>query len=404
MQNIYDLTLNELEEYFVSIDEKPFRASQVYEGLYKKRFNNFEKMTNISKELREKLSKEFSLYKIKILIKQTGDNVNKYLFELEDGNKIESVLMFHNYGISICISSQVGCNMACAFCESGRLKKVRNLLAYEMVEQLLLIEEDINKRITHVVIMGIGEPFDNYENVMKFIKIINSNKGINIGSRHITVSTCGLIPEIRRFAKEDGQVNLAISLHAPNNEIRNKLMKINKVYRVEDLIEEVKDYIKKTNRRVTFEYILLEGINDSEKEARELVDLLKGINCYVNLIPYNETDNIGFKRTKEWKILKFYNIKPEELHYEKEKFAVTCGIFGMEKIMDSISSGESPAKSVSKFVHGIAYNAWNFCKKPEKIYLSGGFCENKCLVDSLNNYCEVVPLGRFVLCEGLIKE
>ncbi len=308
MQNIYDLTLNELEEYFVSIDEKPFRASQVYEGLYKKRFNNFEKMTNISKELREKLSKEFSLYKIKILIKQTGDNVNKYLFELEDGNKIESVLMFHNYGISICISSQVGCNMACAFCESGRLKKVRNLLAYEMVEQLLLIEEDINKRITHVVIMGIGEPFDNYENVMKFIKIINSNKGINIGSRHITVSTCGLIPEIRRFAKEDGQVNLAISLHAPNNEIRNKLMKINKVYRVEDLIEEVKDYIKKTNRRVTFEYILLEGINDSEKEARELVDLLKGINCYVNLIPYNETDNIGFKRTKEWKILKFYDI------------------------------------------------------------------------------------------------
>ena len=308
MQNIYDLTLNELEEYFVSIYEKPFRASQVYEGLYKKRFNNFEKMTNISKELREKLSKEFSLYKIKILIKQTGDNVNKYLFELEDGSKIESVLMFHNYGISICISSQVGCNMACAFCESGRLKKVRNLLAYEMVEQLLLIEEDINKRITHVVIMGIGEPFDNYENVMKFIKIINSNKGINIGSRHITVSTCGLIPEIRRFAKEDGQVNLAISLHAPNNEIRNKLMKINKVYRVEDLIEEVKDYIKKTNRRVTFEYILLEGINDSEKEARELVDLLKGINCYVNLIPYNETDNIGFKRTKEWKILKFYDI------------------------------------------------------------------------------------------------
>ena len=308
MQNIYDLTLNELEEYFVSIDEKPFRASQVYEGLYKKRFNNFEKMTNISKELREKLSKEFSLYKIKILIKQTGDNVNKYLFELEDGSKIESVLMFHNYGISICISSQVGCNMACAFCESGRLKKVRNLLAYEMVEQLLLIEEDINKRITHVVIMGIGEPFDNYENVMKFIKIINSNKGINIGSRHITVSTCGLIPEIRRFAKEDGQVNLAISLHAPNNEIRNKLMKINKVYRVEDLIEEVKDYIKTTNRRVTFEYILLEGINDSEKEARELVDLLKGINCYVNLIPYNETDNIGFKRTKEWKILKFYDI------------------------------------------------------------------------------------------------
>ena len=308
MRNIYDLTIKELEDYFVSINEKPFRSIQVYEGLYKKRYNSFDEMTNISKALREKLKQDFSFYKIKMLIKQEGENVNKYLFELEDKNKIETVLMFHDYGISICVSSQVGCNMSCAFCESGRLKKVRNLLAYEIVEQILLIEEDIKKRITHVVVMGIGEPFDNYDNVLRFVKIINCGKGIDIGSRHITISTCGVIPGIKKFISEEGQVNLAISLHAPSDELRSKLMPINKAYPLKELIKVIKEYISKTNRRVTFEYIMLENINDSEKEAKELVKLLKGINCYVNLIPYNETENIGFKRTKEWKILKFYDI------------------------------------------------------------------------------------------------
>lgn len=308
MRNIYDLTIKELEDYFVSINEKPFRAVQVYEGLYKKRYNSFDDMTNISKNLREKLKSDFSFYKIKLIIKQEGRDVYKYLFELEDGNKIETVLMLHNYGISICVSSQVGCNMSCAFCESGRLKKVRNLEAYEIVEQLLIIEEDIKKRITHVVVMGIGEPFDNYDNVMRFVKIINCGKGIDIGSRHITISTCGVIPGIKKFMKEDGQVNLAISLHAPNDELRTKLMPINKAYHLQELMDVIKEYIATTNRRVTFEYIMLEDINDSEEDAKELVKLLKGINCYVNLIPYNETENIGFKRTKEWKILKFYDI------------------------------------------------------------------------------------------------
>ena len=308
MKNIYDLTLKQLEDYFISIDEKPFRAVQIYEGLYKKRYTTFDEMTNISKDLREKLKKDFSLTKIKMLIKQQGKNVNKYLFELEDGNKIESVVMFHDYGTSICVSSEVGCNMSCAFCESGRLKKVRDLKAYEIVQQILIIEEDIQKRITHVVVMGIGEPFDNYDNVMRFIKIINCGKGIDIGSRHITISTCGIIPGIKRFMNEEGQVNLAISLHAPNNELRSRIMPINKAYPLNDLIEVIKEYIKKTNRRVTFEYIMLEGINDSEENAKELATLLKGINCYVNIIPYNETENIGFKRTKEWKIMKFYDI------------------------------------------------------------------------------------------------
>ena len=305
MRNIYDLTLQELEEYFIQIGEKPFRATQIFEWLYRARVNSFDEMTNISKELREKLTNDFSLFKIKLLIKQTGKDVNKYLFELEDGNKIESVLMFHDYGTSICVSSQVGCNMTCAFCESGRLKKVRNLLAYEIVEQILLIEEDIKKRITHVVMMGIGEPFDNYDNIMRFVKIINCSKGIDIGSRHITISTCGVIPGIKKFMNEEGQVNLAISLHAPNDELRSKLMPINKAYHLEELMDTIKEYIAKTNRRVTFEYIMLENINDSEKEAKELVKLLNGMLAHVNLIPINKIENGKFVKSTDNNIIRF---------------------------------------------------------------------------------------------------
>ena len=308
MRNIYDLTLKELEDYFISIGDKKFRAVQVYDFLYKKRVKSIDEMINVGNNIKERLKNDFDMFKIKLVLKQSDKDVSKYLFELSDGGRIESVLMYHDYGISICVSSQIGCNMGCAFCESGRLKKVRNLEAYEIVEQILLIEEDIGKRISHVVVMGIGEPFDNYDNVMRFIKIINEGKGIDIGSRHITVSTCGIIPGIEKFMNEEGQVNLAISLHAPNNEIRDKIMKINKVYKIEELMEVIKEYIKKTNRRVTFEYILLENVNDSNECAYELARLLKGINCYVNLIPYNETENIGFKRTKNAQIMKFYDI------------------------------------------------------------------------------------------------
>lgn len=308
MRNIYDLTLEELEDYFISIGDKKFRAVQVYDFLYKKRVKSFDEMNNIGNKIKERLKQDFDMFKIKLVLKQSDKDVSKYLFELSDGGRIESVLMYHDYGISICVSSQIGCNMGCAFCESGRLKKVRDLEAYEIVEQILLIEEDIKKRISHVVVMGIGEPFDNYDNVMRFIKIINEGKGIDIGSRHITVSTCGLIPGIKKFMNEEGQVNLAISLHAPTDEIRNKIMKVNKVYKIKELIEVIREYIKKTNRRVTFEYILLENVNDSNECAYELARLLKGINCYVNLIPYNETENIGFKRTKNEQIMKFYDI------------------------------------------------------------------------------------------------
>lgn len=308
LRNIYDLTRKEFEDYFVSIGDKKFRSVQLYEFLYKKRINNTSEMNNIGNNIKERLNNDFSFDMIKLIVKQEDNLVKKYLFELIDGERIESVVMFHDYGISVCVSSQVGCNMSCAFCESGRLKKRRNLEAYEIVEQILLIEQDIGKRISHIVVMGIGEPFDNYDNVMRFVKIVNDNKGIDIGSRHITISTCGIVPGIYKFMNEEGQVNLAISLHAPNDEIRNKIMPISKRYKLEELMEAIKKYISVTNRRVTFEYIMLDNINDSNECAMELSKLLKGINCYVNLIPYNETENISFKRSKNSQIMKFYDI------------------------------------------------------------------------------------------------
>lgn len=308
MKNIFSISKKDLEDYFININDSKFRATQIYEFLYKKRIYNVFNMNNIGKNIQERLQNDFDFSFIKIKLKQEDKDVKKYLFELSDGNFIESVLMYHNYGISICVSSQVGCNMGCAFCESGRLKKVRNLETYEIVQQLLLIEEDIKERISHVVIMGIGEPFDNYDNIMNFIKIINEPKGIDIGARHITVSTCGIVPKIKQFAKDFTQVNLAISLHAPNDKIRNQIMPISKAYPLNELITSIKEYINETNRRVTFEYIMLEGINDSINCAIELSNLLKNLNCYVNLIPYNETENIGFKRTKKMQILAFYDI------------------------------------------------------------------------------------------------
>lgn len=308
MINIYDYTLEELEKYFIEKKEKKFRATQIYEFLYKKRVKSFDEMTNIGKNTIDNLKKNFTFNRIKLILKQEDTNVKKYLFELSDNQRIETVLMYHNYGISICVSSQVGCNMGCKFCESGRLKKIRNLEAYEIVEQILYIEEDIKERISHVVVMGIGEPFDNYDNVMRFVKIINCPKGIDIGSRHITISTCGLIKGIEKFMLEKGQVNLAISLHAPNDNIRKKIMPIAKANHLDELILAIKKYIETTNRRVTFEYIMLDNINDSEECALELSKLLKGINCYVNLIPYNETENINYKRSKNSQIMKFYDI------------------------------------------------------------------------------------------------
>ena len=197
--------------------------------------------------------------------------------------------------------------MGCSFCESGRLKKVRDLLPGEIVRQILMIEEDVGMRISSVVVMGIGEPFDNYDNIMDFIRIINSPFGIAIGARHITVSTSGLVPMIKRYAEEDLQTNLAISLHAPNDELRNKIMKVNKAYNISELIAAINEYIEKTNRRVTIEYVMLSMVNDSEENANELADLLRGMNVYVNLIPYNETSHIEYKKSPNDRVMKFYD-------------------------------------------------------------------------------------------------
>ena len=306
--NIYGLTLEEIEEIFLSLGSKKFHALQLFSWLYEKRVESFDEMTDIKKDILSKLKDNYSMDRLKIVDVQEDSDVCKYLFELNDGEHIEAVLMKHDYGNSICVSSQVGCNMGCKFCESGRRKKVRNLEIYEMVLQILMIEKLLGERISHVVVMGIGEPFDNYDNLIKFFRIINHPKGLAIGARHITVSTCGIIPKILEFSDFPLQINLAISLHAPNNEIRDKIMPINKAYPINELIPALKTYLNKTNRRITFEYIMLDGINDSEECALELANLVKDINCYINLIPYNETNNIEFKRTKTIQIMRFYDI------------------------------------------------------------------------------------------------
>lgn len=308
MTNIYGMTRDKLIEWLTSMGVKSFKAIQIFEWLYDKRVKSFDEMTNLKKDFIEELKKNFEFGNLVIKEKQSNDTTLKYLFELSDGNLIEAVVMKHDYGNSVCVSSQIGCNMGCAFCESGRLKKVRNLEAGEIVGQILAIEEDAKIRLSSVVVMGIGEPFDNYDNVLDFIRIINDAKGLAIGARHITVSTSGLVPKIREFADFPYQVNLAVSLHAPNDEIRNKIMKVNKVYNIDTLIEAIKYYTKKTNRRVTIEYVMLNGVNDSEECAHELARLLKGMNVYVNLIPYNETSHLEFTKSKEDTKMKFFDI------------------------------------------------------------------------------------------------
>ena len=308
MRNIYDYSLSNLTEIMLELGYKKFAALQVYDWLYKKRVKSFDEMTNIKKELVNYLKENYTIGTLEIVRIQRDIDVRKYLFNLSDNQKVEAVYMHHDYGHSLCISTQVGCNMSCAFCESGRLKKVRNLTIGEMTEQIIKIEEDLGFRITHLVLMGIGEPFDNYDNVMNFIDIINEPKGIELGARHITISTSGIVPKIKEFTNQDKQVNLAISLHAPNNEIRNKIMPVNKAYPIESLMDSIKKYIDKTNRRVTFEYIMIKDINDSKETALELANLLKGINCYVNLIPYNETSHIEFKKSSKEQIMKFYDV------------------------------------------------------------------------------------------------
>lgn len=303
MINLYGLELTKLENEMLSRGQKKFRATQLYSWIYQKKASSFDEMSDISKTFREELKNDFCLSLPSIYRKQeSSDGTIKLLLELEDGSKVETALMPYNYGNAICVTSQVGCNMGCSFCASGLLKKKRNLEVHEIVGQVLVMNkllEEKDDHITHIVVMGTGEPFDNYDNVLDFIKIMNNPKSLAIGARHITVSTCGLVEGIKKYAHEGMQTNLAISLHAPNNELRNEIMKINKAYPLEQVMEAVRYYEKEAGRRVTFEYIMLKDKNDTLEHAKQLVELIKGTLAYVNLIPYNEVSEMPYKRSSD---------------------------------------------------------------------------------------------------------
>ena len=309
--SIYSLSLDEWKSWLKENKQPTFRAVQIYDWLYKKRVTSFEEMLNLPKDLRLALSNQFRFTTLKTIVHQVSkDGTQKFLFALHDGHAIETVLMNHDYGNSVCVTTQVGCRIGCTFCAStlGGLK--RNLEAGEIVAQVLAVQRALDQkdeRVSQIVVMGIGEPFDNYDALMKFLRIVNDEKGLHIGARHITVSTSGIVPKIYDFAKEGLQINFAISLHAPNDPLRTQMMPINRAYPLEKLMEAISYYIQTTNRRVTFEYGLTH-VNDSEEHALQLVKLIKGLKCHVNLIPINNVEERTYKRTSKVQIQKFANI------------------------------------------------------------------------------------------------
>ena len=306
MKKIKDFLLDELKEEMISVGEKPFRATQIWEWLYKENVSSFDEMTNLSTELREKLKSNYEIGTYKIIKKlESKDGTKKFLFDILDGNAIETVLMDYKFGKSICVSTQVGCKMGCKFCASTGIDFVRSLSSGEIVEQILAVQREENVKVSNVVYMGIGEPLDNYDNVVKSFKILNDQKGLNIGARHISISTSGLVPKIKQLADEQLQCTLSISLHATTNEKRNEMMPVNKVYPIEELIEACKYYIKKTGRRISFEYALAKDNNDNLDDAKRLVKLLKGMIAHVNLIPINKIENGKYIKSTNENILKF---------------------------------------------------------------------------------------------------
>jgi 23S rRNA (adenine2503-C2)-methyltransferase len=302
MESIFGQTLSQLESVLESWNQKSFYASVIYDWIYEKKIRSFQAMTNISLSLREQLEKHFHFQLPAIHVRRDSiDKTVKLLLKLEDGFLIEAVLMRYNYGNVICVTTQVGCNIGCSFCASGLLKRQRNLTAGEMISQIIVMNDLLDgegkkERVSHIVAMGTGEPFDNYEHVMNFIRIANHNKALSIGARHITVSTSGFPEKIMEYGREPLQINLAVSLHAPTNEIRTRLMKINQAFPLEKLIPAIKDYQTNSGRRITFEYILIEGINDQLEQADQLAELVKDIFCYINLIPYNAVMENEYRR------------------------------------------------------------------------------------------------------------
>lgn len=326
-RSIYDVTQQELANWLVENGEQRFRAKQIWDWLYKKRINHFSEMKNVNKLAIKLLEDHFMLHSMEEQIRQeSADGTIKFLFRLHDGQLIETVLMNHHYGFSVCVTTQVGCNIGCSFCASGILSKNRDLTTGEIVEQIVQIQKFLDirgkeERVSHIVIMGIGEPFDNFDNVVNFLNIVNDQAGLSIGARHITVSTSGLAHKIYQFADLQSQVNLAISLHAPNDEIRTSMMKINRAFPIAKLMEAVDYYLEKTNRRVTFEYILIKDVNDRVEHALQLAELLKNKRhlSYVNLIPYNPvSEHIQYERSTNEAIRMF----AETL----QKQRINCGV------------------------------------------------------------------------------
>lgn len=313
---IYDLTLEQMQEWLQSQGEPAFRANQIFEWLYAKRVIRFEKMTNLSKELREKLAEAYQFPELNEITKlESKDGTIKFLFGLYDNHAIETVVMRHNYGISICVTTQVGCRIGCTFCAStlGGLK--RNLYPGEIVAQVVYSQrllDETNERISSIVVMGSGEPFENYEATKTFLTLMMHEKGMKIGQRHITVSTSGIVPQMREFADWNTQINLAISIHAPNDALRSKLMPVNRRYPFADVLDACRYYIEKTGRRITFEYALINGVNDQPEHASELGDVLKGMLCHVNLIPVNYVPERNYVRTPRAAIFEFKRILDEK--------------------------------------------------------------------------------------------
>jgi len=306
--NIYSQTVTMLEDYFKSSDENTAKARIVFKELYKGKIHSFYDIKMLSESIKQKLSNDFTFETIELLTTSESADTCKFLFRLHDGHTVETVLMKHDYGNGVCVSTQVGCNMDCVFCESGKLKKIRNLETFEMVGQVLYLIDELGIQISHVVLMGIGEPFDNYDNVISFTDIITEQLGLAIAARHVTISTSGIADKIIEYSNRSSFNSLAISLHAPNNDLRSKLMPINKAYPIEKLIAAADIYAKRSNKKVTFAYIMIKNVNDSDECAMELAELLGDINCYVNLIPYNKTRSTSYEPSSKERIARFFDI------------------------------------------------------------------------------------------------
>ena len=304
--NIKNYNLEELQKIIENLGEKKYRAEQIFSWIYKENVTSFDEMVNLPLSLRNTLKEKFDLHIFNIITKQESkDGTKKYLFDILDGNAIETVLMEYKHGYTICVSSQVGCKMGCKFCASTGVKFARSLEAGEILEQLQAVERDTGIKISNVVFMGIGEPLDNFDNVLKAVELINSPKGMNIGARHISISTSGLVPKIYELADKNLQCTLSISLHSASNEKRSEMMPVNKVYNIEELMKACKYYIEKTNRRISFEYALAKENNDNLEDAKELVKLLHDRLCHVNLIPINKIDNGKYTKSTNENIIKF---------------------------------------------------------------------------------------------------